>query len=240
MRGLTGVLLILLIPAVTAAQLPAKRLDLSNWMLTLPIDADHSGRADEVKQPDLASFTDPDWFFVDEESGAVVFRAHCGGATTKGSSYPRCELRERANRGKVGAAWSTDDELAHHMTMRVAVTHTPAVKKHVVCAQIHDANDDVMMIRLEGTKLFVERNSLGDVILDREYQLGTPFELKIQAGGGRIQVWYQQQLKMTWDVSRRGCYFKAGCYTQSNPGKGDSADSFGEVMIYELAVSQRK
>ena len=222
--------------AATAAEPPGEVLDLTNWRLTLPVDGDRDGRADEVSQPELKSFLDRRFFFVPEESGVVLFRAPCGGATTKGSDYPRCELREMTDRGRKRVAWGTDDGMEHTLTMRVAIVRTPPVKRHVVCAQIHDANDDVMMVRLEGRKLFVERNRTGDVSLDADHELGRPFELKIQARAGRIKVWYDRRQKMDWKQSRSGCYFKAGCYTQSHPGKGDAADSAGEVRIDRLLV----
>jgi poly(beta-D-mannuronate) lyase len=135
------------------------------------------------------------------------------------------------------AAWNTGGKVIHTMSMRAAITKTPPVKPHVVCAQIHDADDDLLMIRLEGTKLFIERNALGDVMLDGKYRLGTPFDLKIQAGDGQVKVWYEGNLKMNWNVSKTGCYFKAGCYVQSNLSKGDAADSFGEVVIYRIHVA---
>lgn len=92
---------------------------------------------------------------------------------------------------------------------------------------------------VEGKKLFIERNKTGDVELDPDYKLGTPFDLKLQASGGHIKVWRNGALKMDWEVSRSGCYFKAGCYTQSNPGKGDTPDSYGEVVIRRLRVDHR-
>jgi poly(beta-D-mannuronate) lyase len=135
------------------------------------------------------------------------------------------------------AAWSTDGKAKHTMTIRTAITKMPSVKPHVVCAQLHDADDDLLMVRLEGKKLFIERNSLGDVMLDTQYKLGTPFVLEIQAGDGRVKVWHEGNLKMNWGVSKGSCYFKAGCYTQSNLTKGDAADSFGEVVISQLHVA---
>lgn len=138
--------------------------------------------------------------------------------------------------GRSLAAWSTDDDATHTLVLRVAITRAPPVKPHVVCAQIHDAEDDLMMVRLEGKKLFVERNSLKEVPLDANYELGTPLDLKIEAGQGEVNVYYNGARKLNWQVSRRGCYFKAGCYTQSNPDKGDAADSLGEVVIYQLDV----
>ncbi|QDS85907.1 Alginate lyase precursor [Rosistilla ulvae] len=239
MPRLVVMFLALVIPvSLVDADPPAKLLDLSNWKLTLPIDADDSGGADEIISPDLKTFVDPRYFFINEADDGVVFRAHCGGATTKGSKFPRSELREMIERGREDADWSTAGQTLHTMTMRVAITKTPAKKKHVVCAQIHDAQDDLIMIRLEGTKLFIERNALDTVMLDRKYPLGTPFDLKIQAGGGRVKVWYEGELAMDWQVARAGCYFKAGCYTQSNPSKGDAEDSYGEVVIYRLQVRE--
>jgi len=216
---------------------PGKVLDLSRWLLTLPVDSERIGSPDEIRQPQLAEFDDAKHFFVDEESRGVVFRAECGGRTTKGSSYPRSELREMTLQSDRRAAWSTDGE-SHQLSMKLAINRTPPKKKHVVCAQIHDAQDDVMMIRLEGPKLFIERNSTGDVMLDRNYQLGATFDLKIRAGEGKIRVWHNDELKMDWPVSRTGCYFKAGCYTQSNPSKGDAQDAYGEVMIFRLELDR--
>ncbi len=97
-----------------------------------------------------------------------------------------------------------------------------------------------MMVRLEGQKLFVERNDLEAVMLERKYQLGDVVDLKIEAGQGRVKVWYNGQQTMDWKVAKQGCYFKAGCYTQSNPSKGDAAESYGEVVIYKLAVEHRE
>ena len=236
-----------------AVEPPGAVLDLSRWRLTLPIDTEREGKPDEVGQPDLKTFVDPRYFYTDERATSdratgeratgeraigVVFRAHCGGRTTKGSKFPRSELREMSE-GRKQASWKTDDNAIHTMTMKAAIIATPAVKPHVVCAQIHDAEDDLMMIRLEGTKLFVERNSTGDVMLDRQYKLGTPFDIKIQAAAGKVNVWHNDQPSLTWDVSRSGCYFKAGCYTQSNPSKGDDKESFAEVVIYKLQVEHK-
>jgi Alginate lyase len=185
----------------------------------------------------LQTYMNDQLFFVDPDGDRVVFRVPCGGATTKGSGYPRCELREMKKDGEE-AGWSTDDAEIHEMTLKLKIMKTPPVKKHVICAQIHDSEDDLMMVRLEGEKLFVERNSLNEVMLDRNYKLGTLFDLKIQASKGVISVWYNGQQKIDWTVSKDGCYFKAGCYTQSNVKKGDEAESFGEVVIQQLHIQQ--
>jgi len=232
-------LLLLMGSSLVAAEFPSQVLDLSSWKLTVPEDTSHPGNPDERSGKDLAQYADARYFRVAAEGQAVLFRAPCGGKTTKGSQYPRCELREMTARGKDEASWGTADGQRHTMITSLAILKTPAVKKHVVCAQIHDADDDLMMIRLEGKKLFVERNELPDVRLDSNYKLGTRFAVKMEAAGGHVKVWYNEQLKMDWAVSRRGCYFKAGCYTQSNLKKGDAATAAGEVLVYRLGVSHR-
>ena len=237
-------IIVIVLPVIVSNSLsgeepPGKLLDLSNWRLTLPVDTDQSEKPDEIEQPELESYIHDRYFFVTDKTG-VVFRAHCGGVTTKNSSYPRCELREMTDSGKLHANWSTDDDATHALTLRAEIRVTPAVKPHVVCAQIHHAKDDLLMIRLEGKKLFIERDKERDILLDRDYKLGTPFDINIQAANGQVTVRYNDELKMRWRISRKGCYFKAGCYTQSNPKKGDKARSFGEVIIYRLRVEHRK
>jgi poly(beta-D-mannuronate) lyase len=138
--------------------------------------------------------------------------------------------------GRDEANWGTADGKRHTLVASLAILETPVVKKHVVCAQVHHPDDDLLMVRLEGKKLFVERNDLPGVRLDSNYKLGTRFSIKIEAEGGHVKVWYNDQLKMDWVVSQQGCYFKAGCYTQSNTTKGDLPTAGGEVAIYRLVV----
>lgn len=164
----------------------------------------------------------------------MAFRAHAGGATTKNSSYPRSELREM--NGSAKAAW--DNSVGSHcMRVRQAVTATPSVKPHVVTAQIHDASDDVVMVRLEGNDLFVEADSNSIGMLDDNYTLGKIFTVMIQTSGGRIRVYHNDVLKVDVPKATKGNYFKAGVYTQSNTSKGDSPDAYGEVVIYDLQVA---
>ncbi|HSW99520.1 MAG TPA: polysaccharide lyase family 7 protein [Patescibacteria group bacterium] len=221
---------------VPAANLPSQLLDLNNWKITLPIDTGHAGSPDEIQQPELANFSLTPYFRVNEAKDGVVFQANAGGATTSGSGYPRSELREMTNGGKDNASWSSDSGV-HTMIVREAITHTPLVKPHVVAAQIHDAQDDVIMIRLESKRLFVEGGGKELGLLDDNYGLGTSFTVKIEASQGHIKVSYNDIQKLDYTRSGSGFYFKAGCYTQSNISKGDSASAYGEVVIYALSVA---
>jgi hypothetical protein len=218
--------------------LPSNLLNLTDWKLTLPVDTSRAGSPDEVRQPELASFMDPDYFYVNSTQNGVVFTAHCGGATTSNSGYPRSELREMTSSGTANASWSTTSG-THTMEIRQAVTHLPVVKPHVVVGQIHDAGDDVIVFRLEGSKLFVDQNGVNGPVLTSNYQLGTVFTVKFVARNGGVEAYYNGQYIYTYPVSTSGCYFKAGCYTQSNTSRGDEPSAYGQVVIYGLTVTHQ-
>jgi LysM repeat protein len=212
------------------AKLPSDILDLDDWKLTKP-------DATEVKQPKLDKFKDPKSFFV--RGASVVFRAHCGGNGTPNSKYPRSELREMKDGGKNQAAWSSKSG-THTMRITQAITATPKKKPHVVAGQIHDKDDDVVMVRLEGKRLFVEAEGEEIGLLDPAYRLGTIFTVEVIADRTGITVSYVNGLRASAVELRKrvvtGGYFKAGCYTQSNVSKGDKAVAYGEVAVYALEV----
>ena len=99
----------------------------------------------EVHQPQLNTFTDP-WFHLDDTRTGVVFTANAGGVPTKNSTYPRSELRDMTGPEKASCSNTTGD---HVLRLRQAITRLSTVKRQVVTAQIHDAEDDVIEVRLE-------------------------------------------------------------------------------------------
>jgi hypothetical protein len=212
-------------------RVPADLIDLDNWYLTLPTGK--KGDPDDVYPPALESFVD-DWFRLNHARDGIVFRANAGGATTKNSKYPRSELREMLG-GKL-ASWSNESGV-HTMSLRQAVTRLPAAKPHVVAAQIHGGDDDVVLVRLEGERLIAEYDD-GDseIVIDPAYELGTPYDLRIVAADRRIEIFYNNRLAAEIPRSGKGWYFKAGCYVQSNPERGDTPDAVAEVVLYSLKV----
>ncbi len=202
----------------------------------MPINTAHTSSPDAISQPELATFSLAPYFQLNSAQNSVIFRANVEGVTTSGSRYPRSELREMDNSGRQEASWSNSSG-SHTMTIKEAITHLPAVKPEVVAGQIHDASDDVVMVRLENKHLFIEAagKNIGD--LDDNYLLGTVFTVQLVAADGRIKVFYNDALKVDYSKSGSGYYFKAGCYTQSNTSKGDQPGDYGEVVIYGLQVS---
>lgn len=228
----------LFVPSAQAAYTyPAQLLDLTNWKETLPIGS--SGSPTEIKQPALATYIKAPYFTLNGAGNAVVFRAPVNGVTTSGSGYPRSELREMTNGGKDNASWSTTSG-AHVMFIDQAITAVPKTKKHVVAGQIHDASDDVIVIRLEYPKLFIDINGNDGPVLDSNYSLGKRFTVKFVAVGGQIKIYYNGSQVPAYTMSKSGSgnYFKAGAYTQSNCSKESVCDSsnYGEVAIYGLSV----
>lgn len=213
---------------------PSKLINLRCWKLQLPEDTERVGNPDEVKSPELELFSHSQFFFLDEAQKAVTFRAPCGGATTKNSKYPRSELREMTEDGKERATWSTARDDRHVFSAELAITKLPHEKPHVVCAQVHDSKSDLLAIRLEKKHLFIYRDDYPKLTLDAGYKLGRPFSLKISSGKGRIIVSYEGTEVLNWQINQPQCYYKVGCYTQSNIERGDDALDYGETRLYEL------
>ena len=214
-----------------SASKPGDLIDLANGFLTLPIGPE--GDPDSIDQPELLDYRS-DWFDLTPDGTGVVFRAPAGGVTTKNSKYSRSELREM--RGEEKAAWS-NTEGVHTLESRQAITKVPPVRPEVSATQIHDGGDDVMQIRLEGSTLVAQyADGAEQVVIDPDYQLGTPYDLRIVAADGRITVFYDGEQRAEIERSGSSWYWKVGAYTQSNPERGDDPDALGEVVVYSLRI----
>jgi hypothetical protein len=214
-----------------AAAKPGDLLDLTDWFLTLPIGPE--GDPDSIDQPELLDYRS-DWFDLTPDGTGVVFRAPAGGVTTKNSKYSRSELREM--RGEEKASWS-NTEGVHTLESRQAITKVPPVRPEVSATQIHDGGDDVMQIRLEGSTLVAQyADGAEQVVIDPDYRLGTPYDLRIVAAEGRITVFYDGEQRAQIQRSGSSWYWKVGAYTQSNPERGDDPEALGEVVVYSLRI----
>jgi hypothetical protein len=233
-------------PDAGAPRFPAELLALTDWKLTLPVDADGgtSGRAREVSQPELATTDFAPWFTLNAERTAIVFRAHHGGATTSGSGNPRSELREMkaGTQGKELASWSSTVG-THTLWIKQAITRLTNTKPHTVAGQIHDANDDVTVFRLEGTNLYItDGNTTRAHLLTSSYALGTVFTVKLRVSAGVITYAFNEVPVAGYSQTKSGSgwYFKVGDYTQSNPGTAtDAADAYAEVQVYDFKVTHQ-
>jgi Alginate lyase/Fibronectin type III domain len=224
---------------------PANVLDLTNWKLNLPVDANgtQTGTSLEIKRPKLDTFSINPYFMNNINNTAVIFNANCDGATTSGSGYPRSELREMTNNGTTNASWSSSSG-THIMEIDQVITHLPLVKPHIVVGQIHDASDDIIVFRLEGAKLFMDHNGNDGTILDNNYVLGTRFKVKFIVSNNQVQSYYNDVLRETYPITFSGAYFKAGAYVQSSckgskQVPGELCTAYGEVLIFSLTVTHQ-
>lgn len=222
---------------VLAAKYPADILDLKAWKITLPTD-----NAKEILQPQLATYSDEN-FRV--ESGQVIFTASCGASMTDNSKYPRSELREMQADGKTRASWDLSKG-THVMTLTGSCLVLPPKKPQVVIAQIHNSSDDLLEILADGLaipgKVVIAirwKGSEDSKYLDNDYKLGEMYDLTVTGSGGNIAVDYRKgttATRVTKAITSSGCYFKAGCYTQSNTSKGDAPTAFGRTTLTALKV----
>lgn len=228
----------------TEAPYPSQLLDLTNWKLTLPQgSAKKPSRPEEIKQPELATYKIDPWFVVASQGDGVRFRAPVNGVTTSGSGYPRSELREMVDNGEERASWSSTSG-THTMLLDEAITAVPYTKKHVVAGQIHDSDDDIIVIRLEYPKLYVNVDGENVHTLDSRYTLGKRFTVKFEVAEGQTKVYYNDSENPVFTLNKKyaDAYFKAGAYTQSNCDREGASslcngENYGEVVLYQALVT---
>lgn len=229
-------------PTPTQNMYPAQIFDLTNWKITVPSGTNE--RPTEIKQPTLATYKLDPWFVVNNEGNGIRFRAPVNAVTTSGSSYPRSELREMTNNGTTNASWSSTKG-THTMYLDQAITAVPRTKKHVVAGQIHDANDDILVIRLELPNLYVNVDGKNLYKLDSNYTLGKRFTVKLAVNNGKTQVYYNDSRDPVYTLKKKysKSYFKTGAYTQSNCGKEGllfcNDSNYGEVVVYNAVVTHQ-
>jgi hypothetical protein len=205
----------------------ADSTDLSIWKITLPIGDD----GPDEHFPITGDYAP--WFVDTGER--LVFRANVDGVTTTNSGYPRSELREM-NPDGTRAAWTSTKGL-HNLTGSCEIRQVPGLKPSVVIAQIHDDIDDVVMLRLDGTVLYLYE-SLGKDMgatkhpLLSSYRLGATLTYSIAASPTGITAVVNGKRV---DLKRlcSNAYFKAGCYAQANETNGTG---YAEVAHKDIKV----
>lgn len=220
---------------------PSEILNLTNWKLTIPTSS--SGVTLEIKQPSLSTYHFDPWFVVTPEADAVRFRAAVNGFTTRGSDYPRSELREMTDSGKTNASWSSSDGV-HTMFLDQAITEVPKIKQDVVAGQIHDNSKDIVVVRLNYPILHIRVEGTSVYTLDPNYTLGKRFTVKFVVSNGLTKVYYNDSVDSVYTLNKKysNAYFKAGAYVQSNCKKEVdhslcNENNYGEVVVYNTIIS---
>lgn len=206
---------------------PMQFLNSQNWKITLP-----SGK--EILFPELATYSDK-FFYMNAAGSGVVFVAPSNGATTPNSKKSRCELREMRSDGKL-ASWSTTSGV-HSMEWELAVNQLPVGKRHCVIGQIHGGDDDVTVIRLEDSTLWITDDDETHGYKLGEYQLGTRIRLGFFVQNGLIRYAYNgNPVAYTQAKKMRGCYFRVGAYSQKDADGKLPDDDLAHVTLFSVRV----
>lgn len=250
--------------SVNAQLIPANLMENCNqWKITYP---------DGVEEKTLCDDPNNEYFYVNSNQDAIVFKApiRSDNGTTPNSSYIRSELREREADGSGDIYWTTEG--SHMLYVKQAITHLPINKSHLVATQIHgnkaDGVDDSMVLRLEGTHLFLSFNGgklRSNLTIKSDYALGDIHEVIFHVIDGKHYCYYSEDgnLKDAYasgnasaylvkdgsndfvmDLNYDETYFKVGNYTQSNAEKEgsdtDDPNNYGEVLVYDFYVSHKE
>ena len=78
---------------------PSSVFDLSDWSLSVPVDADNNGKADQVREKELVGAYANEFFYLSEDGGMVFKCPIEGYKTSKNTTYTRSELREMLRAG---------------------------------------------------------------------------------------------------------------------------------------------
>lgn len=233
-------------PTPSNCNVPHDAVPMDYWKVNIPFSSANGGsdgnssKSAEIDWSGGISSYERSPYFTNSGCDYVQFRAHAGGATTGGSGYPRSELREMDYRGNE-ASWSSTSG-KHTLEVDLRVTNLPSVKPHVVIAQIHDGDDDVVTFRLEGNRLMMEIDGSDGPTLDSSYSLGERITVGWVVENGQSKAYYNGNLVHTLNKSYSGAYFKTGAYTQSACGgdnkiDGESCSAYGEVEIFDINLN---
>ena len=167
---------------------PAQNFDLSDWSISLPVDTNKDGVADNVPETYLSKgLSIKPLFYTGDDGGMVFYAPISGPKTSKNTKYTRTELREMLRKGntRVKTKGITENNWVFSTAKRkikkkaggvdgvleatLAVNHvtTTGSKKQigrVIIGQIHATNDEP--IRLYYRKL--PNNKLGVIYMAHE------------------------------------------------------------------------
>ena len=236
------------------ANTPYDLLGLHNWKLNgLTGTKSNNTYVDAI--PNLSSYTNQDWFFVNNNWAS--FQVWAGSDTSSGSGNPRMELRELTSNGSNNIFWDGTTNKEHRMRWRVRVDRLPSSGK-VCFGQIHDKTDffdDVIRVQcqgnanqtsgsvklringyvteeLEGGGKTVGNFNLGqELYFELTYQNSIVKLYELNNSGNRIRTIFTSQ-----QAAAKQNYFKAGCYLQSMKGKSYNSSDYGSVAINKLEV----
>ncbi len=234
---------------LNATLAPSGNFNLSNWKITLPVDATGGITGTAVEVQNLTGYQNAKYFYTATD-GAMVFRAMVEGATTSGSSYARSELREMI--GTTRAAWnlSTGGVMTATLEVDQAPIRSDGTVGKLVVGQIHGVSNELVRLYWDNSKLYFANDISGsagnenkfyfanaagaqpNVSLDERFSYvidakGTSLEVTIYADGDIYKS--VTTINSAWQSD--SLYFKAGTYLGVNETGGTG---WGQTSFYDV------
>lgn len=208
-----------------------------------------------VSQSQLAGgWTHSPEFQMNAKGDGVQMRVGMNAPTTSGTKFPRSEFRELGPDGKTEMAF--DPSRGYHMLwVSEAATHLPPVKPSAVGCQIHTATDDMIEMGWQPRSDYVTTRKIEFVFrvngtskglprLCTDYVMGSRMTFGMAFDHGDWAI-YNEDLLMPFYTSetpgaplinftgKKDCYFKAGCYAQSNKTI-DSPTEYASIDLFTV------
>lgn len=230
---------------------PGGNFDLSNWKITLPVDASGGISGTAVEVQNLSSYQNSKYFYTGAD-GAMTFVAAVDGATTSGSSYARSELREM--NGTAKAAWNLNTGGFMSATLEVdAAPIRDGMGGRIIVGQIHGQDDELVRLYWENGKLYFANDHAGSSNSETKFyfvnasgqqpsvSLDERFSYTINAKGDTLEVTVFADGQIYKSVSKINSvwqsdtfYFKAGAYLGANETNGSG---YGQTSFYALSFN---
>lgn len=222
-------------------------IDLYHWSLTIP--EQEPARIIEAAQ--IQAGYSSKYFYRTDSDATVTFWAPVTGTTTKGSSYPRSELRETHSNGKE-RNWLYGESASSYLRASLAVKKVPSSGK-IVIAQIHaeDAPHPLLKIQYRQVRgvgyvdLTLRDKPYDDkspiVMSYKSMPLDTRFDYSVnlsREGMLRVNIAgleHSEKIDSAW--AKKQLYFKTGVYTLDNSGPSTEG---GKATFYKLNVGHIK
>lgn len=219
-------------------------IELALWNLTIPVGVP----ATVIETKELNGGYQSDYF--KSADGKIQFWAPVNGTTTKGSTYPRSELRETLADGQLHNWKYTAAD--NYLSAKLEMDQVPSVGR-VVIGQIHAKNHSKPMLKMEylyqaatqtGSIVAKYRTSPNvddqkvtlaegvklDQVFNYNINLSPKGTLSVESGGKK----WSAQIDSSWQSY--GLYFKAGAYVQDNSGYETEA---GAATFHDLKAEHR-
>lgn len=241
---------------------PGEVFDLREWHLTTPRDSG-SGDAEQIDQPQLATFELPDTgghaWYVEPDTGRLVAAATPNGFTTSGESgATRMELRQRTQYPDYQLVGFDPHTATQRMTAicypdATTITGGSNPRQQVIFWQVHGSSGsppllldcDHNSVSEPRIRLYKDGPGLSDLI--RPYTAGDPIGVRCIVSGGQVSLYVAVTdnpndldsvtpltFQSTEFADDQDWYFKIGAYNKTTISSGSSGRSVNKIAYLEL------